>query len=293
MMNYFDNKQDQQFLKEIAIPFASEIVTFYFTNYPRDDEGKLHIEPAQALETYWEVINPTPVVAGLDFITERLLAIPEKYTTADQRDQWRMWRDALPEYATRNLNGVDVISPAGTILVDKRNNMENPELYSIFPYRRFGIGHDNLDLAIRTYENRIEKRTGGWFYDCIMAAYVGKAEEAATIVHRNFTVPHAIDPENKINPMPCRFPNFLGPNYDWVPDQDQPSVAMIALQRMILQQFDKKMLLLPAWPKDWEVFFKLHGNYKTVINGEYKDGKVVFLQTTPSNRKGDTQVCIE
>lgn len=279
MMQYYDFTQDVEFLKNKALPLADAVVSFYFCAYQRDANGTLHIEPAQALETYWEVVNPTPVVAGLDYLTERLLAVPEKYVSKQDRNRWQGCREALPEYATRKLNGVEVLSPAGTILKDERKNMENPELYAIFPYMRFGLGHDNLDLAVRTYENRIEKRTGGWFYDCIMAACLGKSQEAAKIVHRNLTVPHAADPSDAPPPIPCRFPNFLGPNYDWVPDQDQPSVAMIALQRMLLQMPDSEILLFPAWPAEWNVFFRMHAVDKTTITGEYRDGKMSTLRT--------------
>ena len=37
----------------------------------------------------------------------------------------------------------------------------------------------------------------------------------------------------------------------------KPTVAMIALQRMLLQYDGDEIYLLPAWPKDWDVEFKL------------------------------------
>ena len=33
---------------------------------------------------------------------------------------------------------------------------------------------------------------------------------------------------------------------------------MIALQHMLLQQHEERVLLLPAWPLEWDVEFKLH-----------------------------------
>ena len=33
---------------------------------------------------------------------------------------------------------------------------------------------------------------------------------------------------------------------------------MIGMQEMLLQEADGKILLFPAWPKDWDVHFKLH-----------------------------------
>ena len=54
-----------------------------------------------------------------------------------------------------------------------------------------------------------------------------------------------------------RFPAFWGPNFDWIPDQDHASVALIAPQTMLLQSEDRKILLLPAWPKNWWVDLNL------------------------------------
>jgi hypothetical protein len=45
-----------------------------------------------------------------------------------------------------------------------------------------------------------------------------------------------------------RFPAFWGPNYDWSPDQDHGNVAMIALQRMLIQYDNDSITMLPAWP---------------------------------------------
>ena len=49
-----------------------------------------------------------------------------------------------------------------------------------------------------------------------------------------------------------------GPNYDWLPDQDHGSNIMLTLQHMVLETAGDKIFVLPAWPKDWDVSFKLH-----------------------------------
>ncbi|HMO84522.1 MAG TPA: hypothetical protein PKC18_06335, partial [Lacipirellulaceae bacterium] len=61
---------------------------------------------------------------------------------------------------------------------------------------------------------------------------------------------------------------------NWVPDQDQPSLAMIALQRMIMQQTRDHLILLGAWPERWNVYFRLHADQRTVVTGEARSGKV-------------------
>jgi hypothetical protein len=62
---------------------------------------------------------------------------------------------------------------------------------------------------------------------------------------------------------------------------------MIGLQEMLLQTDGKKILLFPAWPKDWNVSFKLHAPYNTTIEGILKDGKLQYLQVIPVSRKSD------
>jgi hypothetical protein len=87
-----------------------------------------------------------------------------------------------------------------------------------------------------------------------------------------------------------RFPAFWGPNYDWIPDQDHGSVANAALQRMLLQCEDDKIIVLPAWPKDWDVEFKLHAPMNTTVEGVYRDGKMQKLVVTPNARAKDVTV---
>ena len=84
-----------------------------------------------------------------------------------------------------------------------------------------------------------------------------------------------------------RFPAFWGPNYDWVPDQDHGSILIKTLQAMALQTDGSRIHLLPAWPKDWNVRFKLRAPRQTVVECEYRDGKITRLEVTPPERGND------
>jgi len=60
---------------------------------------------------------------------------------------------------------------------------------------------------------------------------------------------------------------------------------MIGLQEMLLQTTDDgKMLLFPAWPKEWNVRFKLHAPQNTTVEAELKDGRIAKLVVIPANR---------
>ena len=82
-----------------------------------------------------------------------------------------------------------------------------------------------------------------------------------------------------------RFPAMWGPNYDWTPDQDHGSNILTTLQFMLLQSEGDKIYLLPAWPKDWNVSFKLHAPKNTTVEGVYRAGKLEQLKVTPESRR--------
>jgi hypothetical protein len=62
---------------------------------------------------------------------------------------------------------------------------------------------------------------------------------------------------------------------------------MIGLQEMLMQVDGKKILLFPAWPKEWDVHFKLYAPYNTTVEVVLKNGKMEKLVVLPEERKGD------
>ncbi len=79
-----------------------------------------------------------------------------------------------------------------------------------------------------------------------------------------------------------RFPAFWGPNYDWIPDQTHGGVLMKGSSVDDPANRREKIYLAPAWPKDWNVDFKLHAPYKTTIEGCIKEGELVKLNISPN-----------
>jgi len=233
------------------------------------------MHPAQAVETWWDCTNPMPEVAGLHAVTERLLALPERLTTKDERRFWNSLRGKLPPLPTREVEGGLALAPAERF-EDKRN-IENPELYAVFPFRLVSFEEENVDLGHRAFDNRWDRGNFGWRQEELFLAYLGRAEEARTNLVGRSRNSHA----------GSRFPAFWGPNYDWVPDQDHGGVLMKALQVMLMQTEGKTIWLFPAWPEDWNVSFRLHAPYRTIVEGEYRDGELRSLQVTPRERAAD------
>ncbi|MCX6998126.1 MAG: DUF5703 domain-containing protein [Kiritimatiellaeota bacterium] len=278
MLDYYRHTRDESFVKTTLLPIADGVVTFYDKYYKRNAEGKVHFSPAMSLETWHKAEDPLPVIVGLQTVLTGLLDLPGKLTGDEQRQRWQRFRSELPPTPFGEKDGKKWIEPA-RVYSDKKNS-ENPELYAVFPYRAYGLGKPDLEVALETWRRRAVKRTGGWTQDPIQAALLGLSGEAKKYVVQNAKGKHA----------GSRFPAFWGPNFDWIPDQDHGSVTMIALQRMLMQCDGKVIRLLPAWPKEWDADFKLHAPYGTVVQGRVGNGRLVELKVTPAERRKDVIV---
>ena len=261
MLDYYSMTQNETFARETLIPFAAEILTFFDQHWKREANGKIRFEPAQSLETWRVAVNPLPEIAGLRSVVSKMAELPNHLLSKEQHDFLKKLINDLPPIPVKEVNGKMVIAPAE--ICSERQNTENPELYAVFPYRIFGIGKPHLDVGINTFNERGDRGTGGWVQNAIQAACLGLTKESAEFVGANFSA------SNKN----YRFPATWGPNYDWTPDQDHGTVAMIALQNMLIQTEGNQIYMLPAWPEKWEVEFKLRSPGNSFIEGSYSEIK--------------------
>jgi len=283
MLEYYEHTGDKDLLNNTLLPFAKEIVAFYDNRYKRNEKNKLVIFPANALEDVFGCINPTPEVAGLRYILPQLAQLSKD---PKQKESYlRFLAEIPPLEMDIGEEGQKFILPANKNKT-RRSNCEKPECYAIFPYRLYGVGLPDLNIGKETFKRspkdmRGQARSNGWVQDPIFAACIGDTADAKQLL-----VPRA-----KHIHKESRFPGFWAPTYAWVPNQDHGGVNMIALQKMILQTEANtdKIHLLAAWPKDWDVKFKLHAPKNTVIQGEVKNGKLINLQVTPASRKKDVE----
>ena len=181
------------------------------------------------------------------------------------------------------IKGRQALAPAEKV-EGKPSNGENAELYPVFPFRLYGLPLGSKDLVQWTMENRTAKDTCGgtcWTQDQIDWALAGNAEEAAKGLVRRF----------RIASPSVRFPIYAREGADSVPDWDHFGSGSIALQRMLAQEGNGKIYLLPAWPAEWDVDFKLHLSGEAVLTGTVKDGKLEKWDITPKVRKADVVVC--
>ena len=276
LLDYHAYTGDAKFLREIVVPLCDALLEFWDKHYGLDEQGHMRMYPAQALETLQDAANPTPDIAGLKWVLERLLALPVEKVGAGRRTFWTNLAAKVPPLPMGEADGQKHILGAGAVF-GGRSNSENPELYAIFPFRLYGIGKPDLEIGRSTFTHRTVKGNRGWQQDDTQAAFLGLAETAA-----EYVVGRAGNKDPK-----SRFPVFWGPNFDWTPDQDHGGNLMMALQTMLLQADDGKIWLLPAWPEQWNVDFRLNAPDRTVVEGVVENGRLVKMKVAPEAREKD------
>ena len=70
---------------------------------------------------------------------------------------------------------------------------------------------------------------------------------------------------------------------------------MIGLQEMLMQTVDNKIYLFPAWPKEWDVSFKLHTPFNTTVEGVLKNRQIVSsnrLELNSAGKRSDRDITV-
>ncbi|MCP5535085.1 MAG: hypothetical protein H7A51_02495 [Akkermansiaceae bacterium] len=267
------------------LPFIKASLVFFDQHYQKreklrggsglDNNGKIVFFPSTACESYRGAKNPSDLVSGIRSCLNELLA-QELYVDATEKSYLEGYLTRLPEVSFgKAKNGDAIVLPAETWKFYQ--NVECPQFYPLFPFNRYNlVEHDMTPFKNAWKHGDFPKNMyWSWHQDAIFYARMGMTQEAA-----DFTV-KKLDNSNR------RFPAFWGPGHDWVPDHNWGGSGMIGLQEMLMQTFDRKIVLFPAWPKHWDVDFKLHAPYQTVVEGKLVNGKVENLRVTPASRQAD------
>lgn len=292
MLEHLAHTGDEQWFDRQAYPILRDLIRFYHDYYDqRDEQGRVRFEPSQSLETWWDAKNPTPDIAGLQHVIDRLLQLSEDRVPAKDRTWLASFRDALPviPVGPAESGEGDRILPAERY--DELKNMENCSLYAVFPYPQGALGGPLHAEAKRAWPERRMKGVCGWFQDAVHAAMLGLADEAGDLLTaawaHDLATPEQAQRLHTAQHPEIRFPGFFGPNFDWVPDQDHACVNAIALQKMLLQTQHNERRLLPAWPEHWNVHFRLHApaagpdQPPAIIEAVYRNGKLTEHTESP------------
>lgn len=269
------------------IPLIESCLTFFDEHYRYlaaqrgnkvlDGEGHLVLYPGSACETYKMAYNATSTIAGLQTVTKRLLELDDNLLSPQKKERWNAFLATIPPLNYREIDGKKTISPAK--LWERVNNVESPQLYPVFPWRIYGVARPDIQIALDTYNydpDMLKFRSHvGWKQDNIFAACLGLRDEA-----KRLTLLKLGDSER-------RFPAFWGPGFDWTPDHNWGGSGMIGLQEMLIQETGDTISLMPAWPSEWNVHFKLHVSGGTTVEAAVEDGSIKYHNVSPKFRKKD------
>ena len=283
MLDFYQFTQDQAFFDTVLLPFVNGMLTYYDQHWSRSSTGDIRIV-SSALEQERGAVNPTSDLAGLHVVVDKMVALPDELTSEADRALWLRMKKDLPNIATFIRHGQEIVA----IAEDphrSRSGGENPDLYTVWPFRVYSVGKPDLDLAVATYNQRVATGVTGWQQDPAQAAMLGMTDEAK----RHLLTYVTKEEPNRGNRESFRFPGFYGPAQDWFPVQTQPSIAMSTLQNMLVQYEDHRILMFPAWPQEWDADFKVHLPYETTIEGVLKDGVVESLTVMPEHRAADIE----
>lgn len=276
------------------------------------------IYPGNGVELYTQTKNESATLAGLVALSEGLLALPEDVLTEKERNFVKTFRMRLPQLPHRVIRGHETIAPAESWKDERAApNMELPHLYPVFPFGLYTLGRPDFELALDTwnygyFQEEFQRRAFCWYQGGIFTARLGLAEQAREYAIAKFLYPlrqkavaNANGMDANLTPGRSRYPAFWDTGtFCEMPDMDHGGSAMVGLQEMLLQtelpgkdgygkEYGKQIYLLPAWPKDWDVDFKLHAPYNTVVECSYVDGKIQKLKVTPEERLKDVIIMLK
>lgn len=258
--------------RERIFDFVEQSLQFFHCHFEKAD-GKMVMTPVSALETVKLCVNDTPDVAGLTVICKKLAKMPNVPQTLKKLAE-KIY-PAIPEIPIKDTAEGAVIASCERQISAEAQNVENPELYAVFPFELYGVGKAGLDMARRTYFKRDCRLNGGWSQDPVDAVLLGMEDEA---------IMHLIR-QSKMTDKSALFPAFWGPTVDDIPDQDHGNMTSLCLIFMLLQTNGNTYTAFPLWPKKWNVRFRLPLSLDTYIVGEQVNGRQTVREERVSNEK--------
>lgn len=293
---------DESFCRQEFYPFLTEILEFYLQYANKEEDGKYHLAPVNLLETFVNCKDDMPDLCGLHYFLPRAIS----WGTAWGEDpallaRWLEFADHLvplpvgrwttkrkyesgihgEEYVVAcELDPEGVLLPGGGVPAPtRRGNMENPELYAIFPWGCIGI--DSPAREQRRAEESWHHRTwryinSGWSQDVPQLARLGWGEmaKAASLEHASF---HQRFPNGCfISPAGAHFNGLLTST----PFFDSAGVHATGINEMLLQSYDDSIRLTPATSVEWSGAYRLHAFGGFIVEVDFMHGAPINAHIT-------------
>ena len=322
LLRHHEFAPNTTFAQSTLLPVADTVLAHYGTHWPkRDARGKIVMMPSQALETHQCeypapgfshqpanrsdcVTNPTPDVAGLRAVVQRMLALPATLLQPHRARFLRNLLEAIPELPSDGSKLLAAASVGG-----KPGNSENPALYAVYPFKLFDSAFSqDTEVGVNTYRSRPNPGNVGWRQDLVDAAVLGLRDEAMEqVIWRagHGDCPPETQAYCRQHYCQCteggwRWPGFAQGFQDYAPSLDHFSWLRTAVHEMLLRERSPALLnatdanatiaLFAGLPPGVDASFKLHGPNRSVIEGRCEGGQVASLHVSPAAMAGRVAV---
>lgn len=278
-LTYYRYSGDETFLREDAYPMLRGVCKFLTGLLRRESDGRYHLDPANALETWWLVRDPADAMSGIRAVFPEFIRLSQQYDQdAELRATCTAILNSLPDpprglwAADGKISAdVDVYAPAvSSGPSHPRSNAENPALYRVFPFGLSGIGSPDHSLACRTFEQRICPVEHGWSMDAIWAARLGLRDQACRLLAEHAEKFQRYPYGGWTSNDSRVFPGGLSA----APFMDAGGLSAFGLQQILLQSHGGVLRVAPATAKDWSGSFCLLAENGFIVAADFRDGAV-------------------
>ncbi|OGV82980.1 MAG: hypothetical protein A3K19_32645 [Lentisphaerae bacterium RIFOXYB12_FULL_65_16] len=300
---------DTEYLRTVAAPWLKEATLFYLSYLRKGNDGLYHSMVSDAAEMWWKVKDPAPDLAaarycfwlvinhGTEFGYEpelievvrdrldKLAPLPTGFWVRRTATKEEL-PPGTPNYTTQIVDHidrtVDCYAPAADLYDDRLvHNMENPELYAVFPFGLLDATSPKAeyDRAVNTFKLRKHPNNGGWSQCPVQAARLRIPQTVSVImdhVRRHQKYPYG----GWNSPGTGLKGSNLGVSD--VPYFDALGVNLTALQETLLQSHCRTtaektdlltggpIVLVPAVPNDWAGRFRLRARGGFVVSVQFQ-----------------------
>ena len=280
---YYRYSGDEVFLRQHAYPVLRGVCEFLCGLLRRGGDGRYHLDPANALETWWLVRDPSDTLDGIRAIFPQFARLAGRYKQDHElRDRCEQILAALPDpplgFWTEESEirpDVKVYAPAVSLgKFSKRINYENPALYRVYPFGLSHVGSDDYDLARETFKHRIFPLQHGWSMDAIWAARLGLGEEAWDMMWQHARRYNRFRYGGWDSNDNSDFPDGLSVN----PFTDAAGLSAFALNESLLQSHGGVIRIAPAVTEGLSGIFQLRAEGGFLVAAEFEDRSPRFAR---------------
>ncbi|MCC7493156.1 MAG: discoidin domain-containing protein [Fimbriimonadaceae bacterium] len=286
---------DAAYERRVAAAWVREAALFWLSWLRPGDDGRYHSMVTDSAEMWWKIKDSAPDLAAARWCFDRVVRDGVRW--GYEPGLIDLARERLAKLAplpvgriTRQgsqVTGfdrtVDQLAPLGEFYDDREaHNMENPELYAVYPFELIDAGSPPAELAraVLAFRNRAHPNAGGWSQCPIQAARLHLPTTAAVIdehLRRHQKYPYGgwNSPGNKLAGSTHGVTD--------VPYFDSVGVNLTALQECLLQSHRGVLELLPAASPKWAGRFRLRAG-AVLVDCEFQAKQRITLVTLTALR---------